>query len=102
MKVIIGPENGFELKDEYCEKLGFTRVDAPTKKYPNHYYWEPSKWNPGEEYRIDSRLIKMIEEDPRARMKIIEIPDGSYYYITNWDGEEHLVYSRSPINAKED
>ena len=59
-----------------------------------------------EEYREDKTLIEIIEEfsdkasGELGSLKVVEIPDNSFYVIDNYDGVETIYYSESEIMEK--
>lgn len=56
--------------------------------------------------RTDPSLIKVVEDHPRqTALKVVEIPDGSYFKVIKAWGEgyygiECLVWSKSPIDLE--
>lgn len=57
-------------------------------------------------YRTDETLIEVIEQLGQkssgkfGNLKIVEIPDNSYYVIDKYDGYETIYYSQSKIMNK--
>jgi hypothetical protein len=55
--------------------------------------------------RVDKDAIEVVKElgekanGDFALLKVVSIPDGSYYYIDSYDGRETCIYSASPINT---
>jgi hypothetical protein len=55
--------------------------------------------------RVDKDAIEVVKElgekanGDFALLKVVSIPDGSYYYIDSYDGKETCIYSASPINT---
>lgn len=56
--------------------------------------------------RTDERLIKCVEELGKeasgalANIEVVEIPDGSFYIIDEYDGFETIYYSASEVFTK--
>jgi hypothetical protein len=55
--------------------------------------------------RVDKDAIEVVKElgekanGEFACLKVVSIPDGSFYHIDDYDGIETCVYSASPINT---
>lgn len=55
-------------------------------------------------HRDDANLIKVVEQlgnkanGEDANLEVVEIPDGSYYLIDEYDGYESIIYSSSEIH----
>lgn len=49
--------------------------------------------------RTDALLVTAVEggDDNGGELVVVEIPDGSHYIITDYDGAESVFYSQSEI-----
>ena len=53
--------------------------------------------------RTDSSLIKVVEElgeeanGDFSELEVVEIPDGAFYYINEFDGAEEVFYSMTEL-----
>jgi hypothetical protein len=90
---------GFELSIAAYKVMGVAyTIDArnTTLLYASENFNNSNKRN-------DPRLIEAVEKlgvdanGKYAKLKIIEIPDGSYFHIQEYDGMENIIYSKSPI-----
>lgn len=87
MKVVVNDDwGGFSIPKEVVEKLGLQNV-----------YDDIDRSNP--------ELVKWVEEHPDnhfdigTSLVVREIPDGSYYVISDYDGMETIYYSASEIGG---
>jgi len=62
----------------------------------------------GHEYdedRANPDLVEVVEKicekanDEFSELKVVEIPDNAYWYITDYDGIETVVYSECEIHT---
>ncbi len=55
-----------------------------------------ASWLCSYEHRTDSRLVQVVEElgaaasGPRAKLKVVEVPDGVEFEISDYDGVERV------------
>lgn len=87
MKVVVNDDwGGFSTPKEVVEKLGLQNV-----------YDDIDRSNP--------ELVKWVEEHPDnhfdigTSLVVREIPDGSFYVISDYDGVETIYYSTSEIGV---
>ena len=82
MKVVVNDDwGGFSIPKEVVEKLGLQNV-----------YDDIDRSNP--------ELVKWVEEHPDGTSLVVrEIPDGSFYVISDYDGVETIYYSSSEIGV---
>ena len=89
MKLVINTDfGGFGLSEkakELYEELSGEKFN----------YWTVS--------RADSILVKVVEELGEAangdfsELEVVEIPDGAFYYINEYDGLEEVFYSMTKL-----
>ena len=105
MKVVINSEwGGFGLSDDairrYAELKGINLVEE-TEEYGITFYIDQindeSYFEAHDFDRSDTALIQVVEEMGgasfgwAAKLKIVEIPDGVEWYISDYDGVEHIA-----------
>lgn len=95
MKLVLNKRHGgFGLSEEakklYLQKKGIDSLDIE-----NFCDWRIN--------RQDKTLIKIVEElwdkanGEYAYLVVVEIPDGCYYKVRDYDGFEQVYFSDSPI-----
>jgi len=105
MKVVINTDwGGFGLSDDairrYAELKGITLVEE-TNEYGITFYVDQindeSYFEAHDFDRTDPALIQVVEEMGdasfgwAAKLKIVEIPDGVDWYVSDYDGVEHIA-----------
>jgi hypothetical protein len=105
MKVVINTDwGGFGLSDDairrYAELKGITLVEE-TNEYGITFYVDQindeSYFESHDFDRTDPALIQVVEEMGdasfgwAAKLKIVEIPDGVDWYVSDYDGVEHIA-----------
>ena len=94
MKVVINIcFGGFGLSDEairlYAEKKGIQLGERQSYGYDEISDWDIS--------RDDAILVEIVEElgakanGDYAELKVVEIPDGVDWYVSDYDGNEHIA-----------
>jgi len=105
MKVVINTDwGGFGLSDDairrYAELKGITLVEE-TGEYGITFYIDEindeSYFEAHDFDRTDPALIQVVEEMGdasfgwAAKLKIVEIPDDVDWYVSDYDGIEHIA-----------
>ena len=105
MKVVINTDwGGFGLSDDairrYAELKGITLVEE-TNEYGITFYVDQindeSYFEAHDFDRTDPALIQVVEEMGdasfgwAAKLKIVEIPDDVDWYVSDYDGVEHIA-----------
>ena len=89
MKLVInGAFGGFRLSDEQMELLGLD---------PINWYDDGDKM-----LRQDPRLIDSVASGNKGywnSLQVVEIPDNSFFIISEYDGAETVYYSATEIKA---
>lgn len=90
MKVVINDKVGkFSLSEKALNKLNELGGNEYWDGYWDDYCIDP-------EYRSHPLLIQVVEElgeeanGEDARLKIVEIPDNTLFYINNFEGSEWI------------
>ena len=111
MKIVINDcFGGFGLSDAAFEKFldrkGIAWEKHPRGDYGWHEYYHAGHLGDDEHYlysrnmiedRSDSDLVAVVEEMGKeanvfcAELKVIEIPDGVEWHISEYDGIEHVA-----------
>ena len=111
MKVVINAcHGGFGLSDSAFEKFldrkGIVWKKQPRVGYGWHEYYHAGHLGEDEHYlysrnmtrdRSDPDLVAVVEEMGKeangfcAELKVIEIPDGVEWHISEYDGIEHVA-----------
>ena len=92
--------DGEDLFNTYFTKDFGNNVEISNKDYEKYNLYLI------DEEREDETLIEVIEELGKeasgrfGELKIVKIPDDSYFVIENYDGIETLYYSKSEILEK--
>ena len=110
MKVLVNTDwGGFHFSDKaiklICKMKNLTYVDYGLSK--NSHEVDSRKFdtyfNP--DIRVDKDAVAAVEKLGNAAstrnssIEVAEIPDGSHYEVTEYDGFETLYYSKSPIRS---
>lgn len=93
MKIVINDDyGGFCVSDAFCDYY-----NLPKNKYEIDGKRAFVNMNYPEITRTDKRLIEYIEKfgsekasGKCAKLKIVEIPNGAYYRIDEYDGAEYI------------
>lgn len=96
MKIVINKcYGGFSLSEEQALAYGIDESELYESFGGKKCYY-------GEVERTDPKLVEIVEQglpnDWASDLKVVEIPDGSFYEIEEYDGMEYIVWSESKIN----
>lgn len=99
MKIVINKcYGGFAMSEEQAKAYGIPEEDLFEGFIPGEkvYY---GGYNLD---RTDPKLVEVVEQGlPNARaseLQVVEIPDGAFYNIEEYDGLENVLWSMSEIN----
>lgn len=97
MKLVINKcYGGFSLSEEQALAYGIDESELyPSGITGNRVYY-------GDFDRDDPKLIEVVIQDlPSAlasNLQVVEIPDGVFYKIEEYDGMEYIIWSESEIH----
>ena len=97
MKVVINSSyGGFDLSQEAIKYIGMkSRDDYLSTKKPR--ITEDELWSSWKIERHDPKLVDVVEKLGTkswgfcAQLKVVEIPNGTDYYIYDYDGMETII-----------
>lgn len=97
MKIVLNKcYGGFSLSEEQAKAYGVPEEEMYDGFGGKTYY------GGSELERDDPKLIEVIEMSlPNAwasSLEVVEIPDGAFYEIQEYDGMEYIVWSESEIH----
>lgn len=111
MKVLINRQwGGFNFSDRaiklICKMKNLTYVEFPDKPKNSHEVGlEMFDADENPDIRTDKDAVAAVEKlgdaasTRTSNLQVAEIPDGSHYKVTYYDGFESLYYSETPIHS---
>lgn len=96
MKIVINKcFGGFTLSEEQALAYGIDESELYESFRGKKCYY-------GEVERTDPKLIEIVEQrlpgDWMSDLQVVEIPDGAFYKIEEYDGMEYVIWSESEIH----
>jgi hypothetical protein len=97
MKIVLNKcYGGFALSREQALAYGIDESELYESMNGGEHYYDY------EMDRTDPKLVEVVEmglpDSWASRLVVVEIPDGAFYRIEEYDGSEYLVWSESEIN----
>ena len=110
MKVLINRQwGGFNFSDRaiklICKMKNLTYVDFAKPKNSHEVGFKTFDVDKNPDIRTDKDAVVAVEKlgdaasTRTSSLQVAEIPDGSYYKVTDYDGFETLYYSKTPIHS---